>query len=204
MNFDKLKLEWGKGNNNDVHIPKSIKNLKPSSSHPLDRLKRSMKRELSLYVLGMILFALYPYLLKFHPSLIQIYYVSYSMIFAISIYYVYGFYKFYNSLNHYGADTKNSLLRIYYELQINIEKYKSCGFLFLPLGLILISLFVVNQHLVKGISLGFLIKENVFLLSSVSIVLVGLVMLVINSWANVFYGKYVKQIKAILDDLIEE
>lgn len=78
------------------------------------------------------------------------------------------------------------------------------GFFFLPLGLILISLFVVNQHLVKGISLGFLIKENVFLLSSVSIVLVGLVMLVINSWANVFYGKYVKQIKIILDDLIEE
>lgn len=203
MNFDKLKNEWDKDENNDLQIPISIKNLK-SSSHPIDKLKKNMKWESYLHALGILIFAAYPYALKFKPQLIPVYYVCYSMFFVISAYYVYGFHKFYNSLNHYETDTKNSLLKIYYELQVNIEKYKSFGFLFLPLGLIIVGLHVYNKLLIKGKSLDFLTDKNIFAITFASVIIIGLIMFTINAWVNFFYGRYVKQIKSILDDLMDE
>ncbi len=202
MNFEKLKSEWKRDEINDQDIPKSVKTLK-KSMHPLEQLKRNMKLEFYFQILGIIGFVFFPYIFKLQESLQSVYFMAYSMLVVVSTYYLYSFYKFYKTVHQYEMDTKNSLIYLYYDLRLYMEKYKSFWFLMIPYGLICLALFAVNKHLVKGKSFDLFVNEKILWLSLCLMIFTGIVMLVMTMWINFFYGKYIKQIKIILDELSE-
>jgi len=203
MNFEELKSEWEKDNSGNLNIPQSIEKLK-MAQHPVEKLKRNMKIELYPQIIAILALAFVPSLANFQSSLYSFYYISYAMMVVISVYYLYAFYRFYKNIHQYAAATKDGLLELYFELRLNMERYKSFGFLLLPFGIIWIGLYQYNKLLLSDIAFETL-SDNIILIVIIVIVIFTAAMIIaINTWVNSFYGKYTKQIRNILDELKEE
>ena len=127
-----------------------------------------------------------------------------AMMAVISAYYLYAFYRFYKHMHQYAAATKDGLLELYFELRLNMERYKSFGFLLIPFGIIWIGLYKYNNLLIRNITLESL-SNNVIIIVITSVVIFTAAMIIaINTWVNSFYREYTKQTPNILDELKEE
>lgn len=201
MNFDQLKEQWNNEDNN-VHIPDTIKQLK-ESKHPIEKIQKSMKKEFPAQILAIIFIGFFPFQFQFPSSLYLIYYVSYILIVVISTYYLYGFYKFYKQTELYTGNTKNSLWKIFHELTLNMERYQSFGFLLLPHFLLTIGLATYSILEQKGKTLSEISKANqvfiilAFLLATLFVV-VGII-----AWTKYFYGRHAQKLEDILNDMEE-
>jgi len=201
MNFDQLKEQWNNEESN-VHIPGTIEQLK-ESKHPIEKIRKSMKKEFPAQVLAVILIAFFPLQFKFPSSQYVIYYTSYVMMAVISCYYLFGFYQFYKQTGLYTGNTKNSLWKIYHELRLNMERYQSFGFLLLPHFLITIRLAIYNTLEEKGKSLSGLPEGyQQALILAVLIGTLGLVTSIV-LWTKYVYGRNAKQLEKILNDMDE-
>lgn len=203
MNFDELKSKWENESNDDVNIPQNMEKLK-MAQHPIENLKRNMRNELYAQVAAIIFLGLVPYLYDLHNSLYILYYIAYAMLLVISIYYLNSFYRFYKGMHQYSAATKDGLLELYYELRLNMERYKSFGFLLLPFGIIWVGLYLYNNLLDKGVKIESLSNKTLLIGTICIVAMTSMMMLAINWWVNSFYGKYTKRVRQILDELREE
>lgn len=203
MNLDKLKSAWNTENTDDVHIPAQIKQLR-QAKHPLDKLKQNMKKEWYIQIVAILFLGFFPPLFHIHPSLHVIYYASYALLVVISAYYLNLFRLFYNRINHYTADTKDSLTEIYYDFKLNIERYHAFGFLLLPTALIAIALYVYSTLLEKGKDFSSISPQFKVTLIILTLVVSLSFILSILAWTRYFYGPYVNQLKKVLDELKAE
>lgn len=204
MNFDELKSKWDNEDNDDVYIPQNMEKLK-KAQHPIDELKGNMKVEFCIQVLAMTYCGFLPYLKNFDPSLYHIFYSLYGVFFLISIYYLYGFYSFYKNIQDNTSATKDKLLELYFELRLNIERYKSWGFLLFPMAIAYLILFQYNTLVIQNKTLAdlegnSLFNEMIWVIVALTLVCMLLIILIANST----YGKYAKQIRRILDQLNED
>lgn len=201
MNFDQLKEQWN-NEPNDVKIPDTIEQLK-ESKHPIEKIQKNMKKEFPFQVLAIIFIAFFPFQLHFLPSQYLIYYISYTVMVIISLYYLLGFYKFYRQTELYTGNTKNSLWKIYHELRLNMERYQSFGFLLLPHLLITIGLGIYNLLEKKGKSLSELSDtQQLFLILAV---MAGTLIYVasISFYTKLIYGRSARQLENILNEIDE-
>jgi len=201
MNLDELKTAWNSESTNDVRIPSKIKQL-GQAKHPLDKLRRKMKSEFYLQSFCILFVAFIPKLLNIDPSLYVLYYAFYALSLAISAYYLNLFRLFYNKINHYTADTKDSLLEIYYELKINIERYHAFSFLLLPIALVTLGMYRYSMRLqfTEFTDPDQSVISFTILTLTVSIITI----LIVLTWTRYFYSPYLLQLKKILDELKEE
>lgn len=201
MNFDQLKEQW---NNEDSHvnIPNTIEQLK-ESKHPIEKIKKSMKKEFPLQILAIILIGFFPLQLGFPSSQYIIYYTSYAMMVVISSYYLFGFYTFYKQTELYTGNTKNSLWKIYHELRLNMERYQSFGFLLLPHFLVTMGLAIYNTMGKQGKSLSELTNAHQqVLIITILIGTLGIVASIV-LWTRYFYGRHAKKLENILNEMDE-
>lgn len=204
MNFDELKSKWDNEDNGDVHIPQNMEKLK-KAQHPIDQLKRNMKVEFFIQVIAITYCGFLPYLKDFDYSLYYIFYSLYGVFLLISIYYLYGFYSFYKNIQDNTSATKDKLLELYFELRLNIERYKSWGFLLFPMAIAYLILFQYNTLVIQNKTLADLEGNNLFNeMIWVILALTLFAMLLIILTVKSSYGKYAKQIRRILDELNEE
>ncbi|AIM38158.1 hypothetical protein KO02_16840 [Sphingobacterium sp. ML3W] len=203
MNLDELKSAWNADNTDNVRIPSRIKKL-GAAKLPLDKLKRNMKNEWYIQIVAIVFLAFFPWLLRLHPAYHIIYYASYTFLVLISAYYLNLFRLFYNKIDHYSMGTKDSLLEIYYEFKLNIERYHAFGFLLLPMAIVASGLYFNSRLIEKEKDFLTLPANTKVYLIILSIVVCLTAILSILLWTRYFYGTYVKQLKAILDELKEE
>ncbi|SEH42623.1 hypothetical protein [Chryseobacterium culicis] len=201
MNFDQLKEQWNK-EGSDVNIPDTIQQLK-ESRHPIEKIRKNMKKEFPMQIGAIILMALFPLQFHFPASQYIIYYVSYTMMVVISSYYLFGFYQFYRQAELYTGNTKNSLWKIYHELRLNMERYQSFGFLLLPHFLVTIGLQIYNMMEKQGRSLTELTSPQQ--LGLITAVLIGILTVItsIVLWTKYSYGRSARQLKNILNEMDE-
>ncbi|WP_288375786.1 hypothetical protein [Chryseobacterium culicis] len=201
MNFDQLKEQWNK-EGSDVNIPDTIQQLK-ESRHPIEKIRKNMKKEFPMQIGAIILMALFPPQFHFPASQYIIYYVSYTMMVVISSYYLFGFYQFYRQAELYTGNTKNSLWKIYHELRLNMERYQSFGFLLLPHFLVTIGLQIYNMMEKQGKSLTQLTSPQQ--LGLITAVLIGTLTVItsIVLWTKYSYGRSARQLKNILNEMDE-
>lgn len=201
MNFDQLKEQWNK-EGSDVNIPDTIQQLK-ESRHPIENIRKNMKKEFPMQIGAIILMALFPLQFHFPASQYIIYYVSYTMMVVISSYYLFGFYQFYRQAELYTGNTKNSLWKIYHELRLNMERYQSFGFLLLPHFLVTIGLQIYNMMEKQGRSLTELTSPQQ--LGLITAVLIGTLTVItsIVLWTKYSYGRSARQLKNILNEMDE-
>jgi len=202
MNFDNIKSAWNNDNTNDVNIPTSLEKLR-AAKHPLDKLKKNMKKEWYSHSISLVLLAFVPQIFNLHPDTYSVYYVFYGMLAVISIYYLNLFSKLYNELLHFTADTKDSLDEIYYHFRLNIERYHSFSFLLLPYVLMLVGVMVYTHYMQKGIDISTALQQSKTLLIIITLVVSTFFIIIIPVWTSRYFGKYLKQIKRIREELKE-
>ncbi|WP_126973572.1 hypothetical protein [Gynurincola endophyticus] len=203
MNLDNLKSAWNAEKTDDVRVPSKIEQLK-KAQHPLDSLKRKMKNEWYIQLFAILFLGLVPQLYDIHSSLYVIYYVAYAMLVVISGYYFNLFRNFYVQINHYTADTKDSLTEIYYEFRLNIERYHSFGFLLLPFVLTWLGTYLYSRLMEEGKGFSSLSQNTKYYLIIGTLLISLLFIVAILGWTKYYYGKYAKQLREILDELREE
>ena len=202
MNFDNIKSAWNNDNTNDVNIPTSLEKLR-AAKHPLDKLKKNMKKEWYSHSISLVLLAFVPQIFNLHPDTYSVYYAFYGMLAVISIYYLNLFRKFYNELLHFTADTKDSLDEIYYHFRLNIERYHSFSFLLLPYVLMLVGVMVYTHYMQKGVDISTALQQSKTLLIVITLVVSTFFIIIIPVWTSSYFGKYLKQIKRIREELKE-
>lgn len=201
MNLDELKTAWNTENTNDVRIPSQIKQL-GQAKHPLDKLKRKMKGEFYMQSFLILFVAFIPKLMQIDPTLYVLYYAFYALSVAISAYYLNHFRLFYNKINDYTADTKDSLLEIYYEFKLNIERYHAFSFLLLPISLAILGMYrySIRLRITEFTNSDQPVISFTILTLTVSIITI----LIVLAWTRYLYSPYLKELKKILDELKEE
>ncbi|MGE9311951.1 hypothetical protein ACLOAU_09905 [Niabella sp. CJ426] len=202
MNFDKLRSEWNKESADDVQIPDAVNKLQ-KAKHPLAQLKATMKQELQMQVVSLALFIFFPFILRMETSLYLIYYLGFMLITVISVYYLVAFSKFYKTVDTFDLATKDQLLEIYFDLRLNMERYRSWAFLLTPFLMFTIGLFSYS-HLLRAGKWETFTGLPVVLLFVICFASMVFMIAATNWWLKYYYGKYVGQLKAVLDSLKED
>lgn len=201
MNFDEIKSNWDQEDHGDINIPKSISEM-GQARHPVEKLKRNMRFELIMQVVTLILLPFF-FRLHFRDEFYEILWGVYVVFVLISLYYSFGFYKFYKGSLGYSETTRDSLNELYYELKLNMERYRSLGFLCLPFIIIIAGLSALSRFDASNVDwLQMVVHLRAFLIGMV--VASAIYIWVIIIWVNKLYGTYARQLKNILDELKEE
>lgn len=205
MNFDDIKSAWDSEENDPVVVPSSVDQLK-TLQLPIEKLRKNMKAEFYLQLVTLIFFGFCPRYAYFSPALVVPFYGVYFVGVAISIYYFSKFHLFYERLSAPTLRSKDHLYELYYEARLNIEMYKSFAYTLIPLALIGVVLHTVStqNEKLKVIFQGALIYQWVAVLLVGSFLFtVLLIMVVTELWVRFYYGRYLKQIKIVLDEFKE-
>ena len=198
MNFDELKKNWNNIEESDLEIKIPANKL---SKHPLEKLQRSMKQEGKLQLLSLIFFGFAPQIMGIAKDFYMLYYIAYAILVIISGYYLNSFYHFYKQVNLFSEDTKGSLLRIYYELRLAMERYQSFGFLLLPFVFVWFGIYIQDRLLQKGKSITDLTTDKQIYIGIGIAIITLLIIASIVVWVKKIYGRYAKELESIIDNL---
>jgi hypothetical protein len=208
MNFDQLKEAWANDPSKDVSVP--VNNLPvKKNSYVVTRIRRNMKKE--FIVLLMIYLVIIIFVLLFSRSSLSLMaagIVSFILL-VQSGYYFSRFYSFYRKMSRYDLSLKKSIRKIIYELELNMEIYKTYSFCSMPL-VIIAGFFIISPNNMDGllrqwgsmeasVAAGPLaLAIGILLLFQVAAALLA------NLYMNLQYGQYLKELKKVMDDLDTE
>lgn len=200
MNFDQLKNEWSNEQAKSPIVSEKILKIKEAHT-PIDNIRRKMKSEFFMQLLALLLIAFTPRIFNFSPEIKPIFIAFYALACGFSAYYFFKFYVFYKNTYNLTIDTRKNLLWFYYEMKLNIELYKALTYM---LGLIGLAGFIAYIFINKGSAINANTKNLtsiIILMCFSSIFLIGLAT---EFWAKYYYGKDLKNVKLIMDQLDDE
>lgn len=207
MNFDELKAQWDNESDNDIKIPENIEQLKAAQT-PIDAVRKKMKNEFFVQMAFLIIGIFIPALLGLSSVLTIVFFFCYGLMVTFTLYYFYKFFVFYKKSYDLNYDTRKNLLWFYYELKLNIELYKALNYILFFIGFIMGVLLVIALK-ASGNELEMPIIDKIVekfrVLYFVGMFLISLLFSfgMAELIPRLYYGKYLKQIKTILDDLDE-
>ena len=204
MDFNEIQNAWNNEKTENVIVPANLEKIQ-SANTPLDAIKKNLKKEFIYQIISIVFMGFIPLIHDFSPQIIIIYYLLFSFFTAVCAYYFTKFYFFYKRLNAVTLKTKDSLFEIYFDIRLNMELYKTFGFALAPFMILFLIIFMFVKFY-KGPE--FIITEfsNTQIVSFFSIVFFNMLFtgIALEKWVNSFYGKYAKEIRAVLDELKEE
>ncbi|PWS29512.1 hypothetical protein DHW03_06800 [Pedobacter yonginense] len=198
MNFDSLKNDWNAKDVEETNISPDLLKIKEART-PIDIIRRKMKHEFNYQVVALIILALLPYLLNFSPNMKLMYLAFYAITCGFTAYYFLKFYRFYKNSYDMSMDSRKSILWFYYEMKLNIELYKALTYIIAFIGVAFISayLFVEQESIFVKIATK-LSPVYILLNCFATILIIGAIT---ELWAWYYYGKYLKRVKNIVDEL---
>lgn len=207
MNFDELKKQWDKQPQKEINIKPEYLTKSKSLA---EKIIKSFKREAFIWAVSIVFILVVPmiemYQIKGVLSLIYYFLVCQFIVFGL--YYYRRFYTISKMIKKPNTFTsRESIIRLYYELHFAIETYRSSIYILLPTS---IALFVITAGKDKTYDLVdkfYHFKETfqadptfiymVFILGIVTIV----VLILFSEWIiKKFYGSYLKQLKELMDE----
>lgn len=207
MNFDELKEQWKKESDDDIFVPDNLEQLKAAQT-PIDTVRKKMKNEFFLQSVMLIVSAFIPLIFSFSSILSIVFFFCYGLMIAFTSYYFYKFFVFYKKSYDLSYDTRKNLLWFYYELKLNIELYKALNYILFFIGFIMgVLFFITLKASGSEIEIPMInqVVEKFRVLYFVGLFIISLVFSfgMAELIPRLYYGKYLKQIKTILDDLDE-
>ena len=207
MNFDELKKQWDKQPQKEINIKPEYLTKSKSLA---EKIIKSFKREAFIWAVSIVFILVVPmiemYQIKGVLSLIYYFLVCQFIVFGL--YYYRRFYTISKMIKKPNTFTsRESIIRLYYELHFAIETYRSSIYILLPTS---IALFVITAGKDKTYDLVdkfYHFKETfqadptfiymVFILGIVTIVL----LILFSEWIiKKFYGRYLKELKQLMDE----
>lgn len=208
MNIDDLKDAWNQDEPTGMHLPISTATLGQTTS-AIAKIRSNMKKE---FIATMISYLAMFGFLFFYQQNAFFFATASVLIFTLMIpngYYFFKFYVFYQSMGYYDLNVKNSIRKVAYELELNIELYKAYNLCITPLAVLITfglvcgkKTFDLIQHILSA-SLAVSPGMMVMILSGILIsfvIIYGCISLSVRS----LYGKYLAELKKVADDLERE
>ncbi|MGY4539340.1 hypothetical protein ACVW0P_003774 [Mucilaginibacter sp. UYNi724] len=207
MNIDDLKDAWKNEEPGAVHLPiNDAINGKTTSA--VNRIRRNMKTEFIATLLSYIIFIWFLFFRDTDAFLFNITSLLFFTMVVLNTYYFFKFYVFYCSISKYGSSLKNSITKMAYELELNIEIYKAYNFCVTPIAIMVAIGMVCGKHASAYVLQGLTGSHNVtaHLLIMLGILLISFAgtYVLINLHIKSKYGKYLKELKSIINDLVED
>lgn len=200
MNFDQLKNEWSNEQAKSPIVSEKILKIKEAHT-PIDNIRRKMKSEFFMQLLVLLLIAFAPRLFNFSPEMKPIFIAFYALACGFTAYYFFKFYVFYKNAYNLTIDTRKNLLWFYYEMKLNIELYKALTYM---LGLIGLAGFIAYIFINKGSAINANTKNLTYIIVLMCFSSIFLIGLATEFWAKYYYGKDLKNVKLIMDQLDDE
>lgn len=211
MNFDDMQAAWNKDSGSKIEIPQRLSSLKNANS-PIEKVKKHIRIEMWMNLTAMIVFILLPLFTTRLTSGSAI--LFYTLLLATLMpmgYYFSNFYKFYSRLNKNDLNTKTALDDAYFELKNNIEMYKVMQHFITPNLFIAGFIFGIGPKMQKLLDKLTSIKtmDQSGILMLCILILTFIVFMVgfyfyIRWHVNFLYGKYLKELGQIRDELAAE
>ena len=201
MNFDQLKDQWNESETSSNEISENMLKVTEART-PIDQIRKKMKHEFFGQLISLLILVFAPKIFHFTKELTTIYILFYGIICGFMAYYFFKFYLFYKHSYDLSLDSRKNLLWFYYEMKLNLELYKALTYIvgFILLAFCAIALFTINSELLNKI----FAKVSLTYIAINIIVTILLVGIITELWAKFYYGKYLKQIKKIVDSMDEE
>lgn len=204
MNFDNLKSAWEQDKTEQQYL--SISDIYIGrSTTVVGKIRRNMKKEFlfqfSCYLLLLLIFFLW---IK-NPITEPIMTVITFILLMQSGYYTYRFYYFFKSIGRADLGIKKNIRHIIYELEINMDAYKIYTFCTFPL----VSLFFLAIVADRSISsyIQEVITSEVWQIGPLLLFMLLMMLLqvifyfFIKEHLNFQYGRYLRELKKIWEDL---
>ncbi|MFI5139601.1 MAG: hypothetical protein ACHQIM_17405 [Sphingobacteriales bacterium] len=215
MNIDDLKDAWGKDEPKGTNLTTTIAFSKKSAS-PVARIRRNMKSEFIAVLVSyafLIMLMFYgnqsAHYLNLTNPVINASILVVFILFILNGFYFARFYAFYHSFSRYDLNLRDSIRKIVYELELNVEIYKTYNFCVTPLAVLVTFMLLCGtngmHYLQKVLSTStFASPLNLLVIFLVIIISFAVTYICINYHIRTQYGKYITELKKIMDDLGDE
>lgn len=203
MNIDNLKNAWANDKTEGSPLPfNQIPAGKTSSA--VVKLRRNMKREFISQILAFIILIGAFLNDPKSPLSIFIFSVSIFLLLMQTAYYFIRFNAFYKQTGRYDLTVKKSIHKIIYELELNIEIYKTFNYCALPLVILIVIGGNVGwvTAIQQKITNGFVVNYASLLLILLALIVVQVIVIALfNLHIRFRYDRYLKELKKIMEDL---
>lgn len=205
MDFNDIQNAWNSEKTGEIIIPNHLEKIQ-SASMPLTQIKKSLKRESYLQILFLV-FGLIPVFIKFNLNYLMLFYVVYFISIMVSSYFLIKIKDLYKIVNNKNISTKDNLYETYYEIKLFTEVYKIISIVSIPFGFIYMIIIPLGSKTEKVMKIVEGIQNPEILFIGL---IIGFVVWSMGCWflikahAEIFYGKYAKEIRKVIDELKEE
>lgn len=196
MNFDDIKSAWNEEPSADAREITAADLYGKHAAHPIARLRKNLRFELYAQGGGVLALGFFPQLFGMPGGLYLYYYLLYALVVLVSAYYVFRISVFYKQVLHYEVNSRESLLRLYYELRLYIETYKSFMIALYPFALVMIVLVELD-------AMPWIMEKLPWVIFVGGLFTVLLILMTV-WWIREFYGKYATMLLILLKELDEE
>ncbi|KAF2515351.1 hypothetical protein EYY60_02370 [Flavobacterium zhairuonense] len=205
MDFNDIQNAWNSEKTDNVVLPDNLEKIQ-SVNTPLDKIRKNLKKECIVQLVSMILVPIIPLIIDLKYGFFLAYYLLYAVSIIISVGFTIRLYMYYKNFANVAATTKDNLYEIYYNIRLFIETYKSCSYTFFPFGLFYMFLLPLGKK--SGKLLNLILNSNKEYVAVIFILIVFVFMILMwfmtEGHTKLFYGKYAKEIKKVIDELKEE
>ncbi|WKW47002.1 hypothetical protein P3875_02790 [Myroides sp. JBRI-B21084] len=207
MNFDELQKKWNNQPEKDINIkPEYLTKTKSLA----DKIIKSFKREAFIWAVSIIFLFIVPFIDMYQIKgvLSLVYYFLVCQFIIFGLYYYRRFYTISKMIKQPNTfNSRESIIRLYYEFHFAIETYRSSIYVLLPTA---IAMFVITAgkdktyylvdkfyHFNETFKTDPTFIYTVLILGVVSIA----VLILLSEWIIMkFYGRYLKELKQLMDE----
>ncbi|MFT5824125.1 MAG: hypothetical protein ACI8ZM_005391 [Crocinitomix sp.] len=206
MNFEEIKKEMNEEVNQEEAKTPTI-DLNRGKNNPVEMIRSNMRKEIVTQLIAIVIFMIYPLVSDMPPLNESVYYIFMFITSLMTIGYVIKLGLFLNKTRNFATNTKDAIRTFIFEAKLTLEVYKSfiiAGSLLLPIPVF--ALFTDNNWTgnVVDFERWFLLKitttELVFLIIGY-LILAVLIYFITVGWAKLMYGKYLRSLEGLIEDL---
>jgi hypothetical protein len=203
MELDQLKNAWREDQPAHGPLPVSAA-MRAKTSSAVEKVRKNMRNELLLAVGGYLVIAVALLVMKQPDTVVRIIAgILLPTMFLLNCFYFFRFYLFYKRISRYDFSMKESIRKMAYELELNMEIYKTYNLCIAPLavlsGITLVEGAFVSSFIQKMVTPEYITVTVTILLISFAATFAGL------EWhVNHLYGRYLRELKQAMEDLEKE
>ena len=196
MNIDELKNTWNQDDSFE-ETPEISMEQKAKINLPLEKIRSNMRMEfwstiaIFIFAFGVIALSPGPFKFKFYITILIA-----SMVF-VTFFFFSQFFKLYKNMSSPMMKTYDSLKDLLHQFQLNKQYYLSFYLCFVPF--LVCEIIIVLEFIPRPVPLSNL-KIASILIGSLLIVM-PLLFVIGKWWFNKFYGKFIRQIEILVNEL---
>lgn len=207
MNFDELQKKWDNQPEKDINIKSEYLTKSKSLA---EKIIKSFKREAIFWAISIVFILIVPFIdmYKITGIISLIYYFLVFQFIIFGLYYYRRFYTISKMIKQPNTfNSRESIIRLYYEFHFAIETYRSSIYILLPTSIALFTIMSGKEKTTEIINKFYHFNEtlqtdptfiyNILIIGVISIVL----LILLSEWLiKRFYGRYLKQLKELMDE----